>query len=402
MKDPQKPAKKADPDLERRALLIGGASLGLSALGACQSGPVPAAPVPASSAGAVPAPAASTAAERESAVLELLELGAPPWTTFDPFLFCVHHRDDYPAGNATLGPAAALGGRTIGEDFANKDGWNMYHGDVVPGFPRHPHRGFETVTVTRRGYVDHSDSLGATARYGDGDVQWMTAGSGIEHAEMFPLLDEKAKNPAELFQIWLNLPARSKFARPHFSMFWKSQVPRLTLADAGGRETLLTLVAGSFRGAHPPAPPPDSWAAQPDASVAIWSLVLAPGARFELPRTAAGVDRTLYVFEGAGVRIGTTRVRPTTAVRLRQGIAVELEGGTAPSELLLLQGRPIGEPVVKYGPFVMNRRVEIEQAIRDYREARFGGWPWRADGPVHARDSGRFAVHADGRREQAT
>jgi quercetin 2,3-dioxygenase len=338
----------------------------------------------------------------QGAVLEQVKLGPPPWITFDPFLFCVHHRDDYPSGNAALGPDAVLEGRTIGEDFANKDGWNMYHGDVVPGFPRHPHRGFETVTVTRRGFVDHSDSLGATARYGQGDVQWMTAGSGIEHAEMFPLLDERAKNPAELFQIWLNLPARSKFARPYFSMFWKSQVPRLTFADERGRAAIVTLVAGSFGDARPPAPPPDSWAANPEASVAIWSLELQPGARFELPRTAPGIDRTLYVFEGAGVRVGEADVQPVTAVRLRHDLAIALEGGPAPSEILLLQGRPIGEPVVKYGPFVMNRRSEIEQAIRDFRSARFGAWPWQGNAPVHARDSGRFAIHADGRKERAT
>jgi quercetin 2,3-dioxygenase len=407
MKDSENSAADDERELNRRALLTGGASLGISALAGCQSGPVPAAP-----AAAGPAPDGRSAraapltgqvgADRGSVVLELIELGPPPWTTFDPFLFCVHHRDDFPAGNSALGPSAALAGRNIGEDFANKDGWNMYHGDVVPGFPRHPHRGFETVTVTRRGFVDHSDSLGATARYGEGDVQWMTAGSGIEHAEMFPLLDEQAENPAELFQIWLNLPARSKFARPYFSMFWKSQVPRLTLADERGRETAVTVVAGVFNGVLPPPPPPDSWAAAADASVAIWSLALQPGARFELPGTAPGVDRTLYVFEGAGVRVGEARVRPTTAVRLRQSAAVVLEGGDLPSEILLLQGRPIGEPVVKYGPFVMNRRSEIEQAIRDYRETQFGGWPWRGNGPVHARDSGRFAVHADGRKERAT
>ena len=96
----------------------------------------------------------------------------------------------------------------------------MYHGDVVPGFPRHPHRGFETVTITRRGYIDHSDSLGATARYGDGDVQWMTAGSGIVHAEMFPLLDEQTRKPDRAVPDLAQSPARSKFARPHFSMFW--------------------------------------------------------------------------------------------------------------------------------------------------------------------------------------
>jgi redox-sensitive bicupin YhaK (pirin superfamily) len=405
MTQPKKPAEEKTPTLERRALLVGGASLGLGALG-CQSGPVPSAEV-----GRAPSPAkgspaaggqAALARPRERVVLEQLRLGPPPWATFDPFLFCVHHRDDYPAGNARLGPAATLEGRKIGEDFANKDGWNMYHGDVVPGFPRHPHRGFETVTITRRGFVDHSDSLGATARYGEGDVQWMTAGAGIVHAEMFPLLDEQAKNPAELFQIWLNLPARSKFARPYFSMFWKSQVPRVVRQDERGRTTSSTIVAGALDGARPPAPPPDSWAAQAGADVAIWSLVMDAGARFELPRTAPGVDRTLYVFEGEGVSVGEAGVRPVTAVRLARELPVLLENGGRPSELLLLQGRPIGEPVVKYGPFVMNQRAEIEQAIRDYRATEFGGWPWRDGAPVHAKGSGRFAIHADGRKERAT
>jgi redox-sensitive bicupin YhaK (pirin superfamily) len=401
MKKAKTPAQH--PTLERRALLAGGASLGLGALG-CQSGAVPTAevgkgPSPAA-AGGEQAPLAQPRSER--VVLEQLRLGAPPWATFDPFLFCVHHRDAYPAGNPQLGPVATLEGRNIGEDFANKDGWNMYHGDVVPGFPRHPHRGFETVTITRRGFVDHSDSLGATARYGEGDVQWMTAGSGIVHAEMFPLLEEQAQNPAELFQIWLNLPARSKFARPYFSMFWKSQVPRLVRTDERGRATRVTVVAGALDGTRAPKPPPDSWAAQADADVAIWSLVLDAGARFELPAAAPGVDRTLYVFEGEGVSVGEANVRPVTAVRLARGLPVPLENGGRASELLLLQGRPIGEPVVKYGPFVMNQRAEIEQAIRDYRATEFGGWPWAGSGPVHARDSGRFAIHADGRKERAT
>jgi redox-sensitive bicupin YhaK (pirin superfamily) len=407
MTTPKRPAKAQAATLERRALLAGGASLGLGVLG-CQSGAAPsgAAVSGAAASGAVPARAAQgkpqALVRAQRVVLEQLRLGPPPWVTFDPFLFCVHHRDDFPAGNARLGPVATLEGRNIGQDFGNKDGWNMYHGDVVPGFPRHPHRGFETVTITRRGFVDHSDSLGATARYGEGDVQWMTAGAGIVHAEMFPLLDEQAKNPAELFQIWLNLPARSKFARPYFSMFWNSQVPRVLRQDERGQTTHVTIVAGACDGARPPAPPPDSWAAQAGADVAIWSLVMDAGARFELPRTTPGVDRTLYVFEGEGVSVGEAGVRPLTAVRLAHGVPVPLENGARRSELLLLQGRPIGEPVMKYGPFVMNRRVEIEQAIRDYRATEFGGWPWPNSGPVHARESGRFAIHADGRKERAT
>jgi quercetin 2,3-dioxygenase len=411
MADPKTPSD-TDTDtgkVNRRALLLGGGStLGLAALGGCQSGSTPGsaplAPGPSGEARSAELHASLGSPKVESApvVLELVKLGAPPWKTFDPFLFCVHHRDDYPAGNAQLGPTAPLAGRNIGEDFANKDGWNMYHGDIVPGFPRHPHRGFETVTVTRRGFIDHSDSLGATARYGDGDVQWMTAGSGIVHAEMFPLLDERANNPTELFQIWLNLPAKNKFARPYFSMFWKNTVPVFTRTDEHGLETRVTVVAGAIDGARPPSPPPDSWAARAEADVAIWSLVLAPGARFELPAAAPGTDRTLYVFQGGGVRVGERSVSVGNAARLRQGVRIALEGGSQTTELLLLQGRPIGEPVVAYGPFVMNQRSEIEQAIRDYRATEFGGWPWQGDGPVHARDSGRFAVHADGRKERAT
>ena len=109
-------------------------------------------------------------------VLQTVPLGLH-WPTIDPFLFCAHHDDAYPAGNDHLGPDASLDGREIGMDFAGKDGWRMYHGDVVPGFPQHPHRGFETVTYVRKGLIDHSDSLGATARFGRGDVQWLTAGS---------------------------------------------------------------------------------------------------------------------------------------------------------------------------------------------------------------------------------
>ena len=103
-------------------------------------------------------------------VLQTFPLGFP-WKTADPFLFCVHHDDQYPAGNAQLGPAASLAGRDLGQDFDPGNSWRMYHGQVVPGFPQHPHRGFETVTVVRQGLIDHSDSLGATARFGGGDVQ---------------------------------------------------------------------------------------------------------------------------------------------------------------------------------------------------------------------------------------
>ena len=141
-----------------------------------------------------------------SVILDRHPLGFP-WPTLDPFLFCAHHDDAYPVGRADLGPAVSLEGRDLGMDFSRRDGWSMYHGTRVPGFPRHPHRGFETVTIARRGFVDHSDSLGAKARFGEGDTQWMTAGRGVVHSEMFPLISQAEENPLEIFQIWLNLPA---------------------------------------------------------------------------------------------------------------------------------------------------------------------------------------------------
>jgi hypothetical protein len=334
-------------------------------------------------------------------LLEVVPLGGPPWVTADPFLFCVHHVDAYPAANEKLGPAAPLRGRSIGQDFANKDGWNMYHGAEVPGFPQHPHRGFETVTVVRRGLVDHSDSLGAKARYGRGDTQWLTAGAGISHAEMFPLLDRAAPNPAELFQIWLNLPAEDKMAPPHFTMLWADQIPTVTLRDAAGRASDVLIAAGELEGRRPPAPPPKSWAARPDSDVAIWTIRMEPGAKLTLPPARRGdVLRTLYVFQGRTVRVDGGEVRVKHAALVDPTLPLELEAGDAEVEILMLQGRPIGQPVAQHGPFVMNTRAELQKAFQDYQRTRFGGWPWDRDDPTHGADPGRFAQHVDGRVER--
>ncbi|QDE67393.1 pirin family protein [Myxococcus xanthus] len=337
--------------------------------------------------------------QQPEAVLRVEPLGMP-WRTPDPFLFCVHHDDKYPVGNERLGPSALLAGRNLGQDFDGRDGWNMYHGTVVPGFPQHPHRGFETVTVVRSGLLDHADSLGAAARFGGGDVQWLTAGAGINHSEMFPLLHRDQPNPVELFQIWLNLPRANKLVEPHFSMMWNHVIPRHVARDAEGRATEVTVVAGSLGDVKAPPPPPKSWAAQAAADVAIWTLKLAPGARWTLPAAARGSNRMLYFFLGSSLRVAGRAIPPSHGIELRADVAVELENGADEAELLMLQGRPIGEPVVQYGPFVMNSRQEIQDAFADYQRTGFGGWPWPANGPVHPREEGRFARHADGRIER--
>jgi hypothetical protein len=313
------------------------------------------------------------------------------WQTQDPFLFCVHHDDKYPAGNDEFGPQGTLEGRELGQDFAGKDGFRMYHGLQVPGFPHHPHRGFETVTIVRNGLVDHADSLGAAARYGHGDVQWLTAGRGILHSEMFPLVKKDEPNPTELFQIWLNLPRVSKLAEPHFTMLWSEQIPRI---EAPG--VTVTVVAGKLGEAQPLPPPPKSWASDPRSDVAIWTVRLAPGARWTLPAASAGLNRSLYFFRGESLKIASTEVRGATHVILQSDAEASIENGAAESEILLLQGRPIGEPVVQYGPFVMNSEAEIVSTIREYQRTQFGGWPWPSDHPVHGKE-GRFARHAGDR-----
>ncbi|PLC04877.1 pirin [Variovorax sp. RO1] len=343
-----------------------------------------------------------------SPIVQVQPLGFP-WQTLDPFLFCVYHDDAYPKANGRMGPEASLAGRQIGQDFSRKDGWSMYHGETVPGFPSHPHRGFETVTIVRKGLIDHSDSLGATARFGGGDVQWLTAGKGIVHSEMFPLLDASAPNPLELFQIWLNLPAKNKMAEPHFTMFWSEAIPRFASDDAQGGRTEVAVIAGRFgaddaqaqAAIDPLAPPPDSWAAQAGADLAIWTLRMTPGARWTLPpATGEGTRRMLYFFKGATAQVAGRRVDGPAAIELRADAAVELcNGPEGDGEFLLMQGRPIGEPVAQYGPFVMNTQAEISQTMADYRRTQFGGWPWADPAPVHGAEAARFARHPDGREE---
>ncbi|HQQ70883.1 MAG TPA: pirin family protein [Alicycliphilus sp.] len=333
-------------------------------------------------------------------ILQTQPLG-PLWPTLDPFLFCAHHDDAYPAGNGAMGvQAVELQERQIGSDFSRKDGFSMYHGDHVPGFPGHPHRGFETVTLVRKGLIDHADSLGAAARFGGGDVQWLTAGRGIQHSEMFPLLNTNKPNPAELFQIWLNLPASRKMVPPHFTMFWNERIPRLDHVDASGRRTTVTVIAGALEGDQgdrvaPLPPPPESWAAQADADVAIWTLRLEPGARWTMPAARdAGTRRMLYWFEGAGLTIAGERPGGHAALEVVADRALELVNtGADTVECLLLQGRPIAEPVAQYGPFVMNTQQEIMQAMQDYRRTGFGGWPWGESDPVHGAENRRFARH---------
>ena len=330
---------------------------------------------------------------------------AGPWPTDDPFLFAVHHDDSFPPGDPeTLGPAdrGALRGRNMGSDFSGDGGWSMYHGEVVPGFPKHPHRGFETVTIARSGLVDHSDSLGAAGRFGRGDVQWMTAGKGISHSEMFPLLNSEGRNRVEMFQIWLNLPSKCKMVEPFFTMLWADKIPKLV---SGGVE--VAVVSGTLPGttpAKPPPCPPNSWAAQAGSAVSIFNIKLGPGSAWTLPASQPGLKRSIYFFVGRTVVVAGKSVSTYSKIELDSAADVQLENSESRGdvELLLLEAKPINEPVVQHGPFVMNTRQEIMQAFQDYQATEFGRWPHRSSDPVHQKDRPRFAHYPDGRDDFPT
>ncbi len=331
----------------------------------------------------------------EEIILNTFPLGFP-WQTQDPFLFCVYHLDHYPKGNGEMGPdPILLEGRNIGNDFTIKDGWRMYHGSTIPGFPYHPHRGFETITIVNKGFCDHSDSLGAAGRFGQGDVQWMTAGRGVQHSEMFPLLNDAKENTLELFQIWLNLPKEKKFVEPHFRMLWHEDIPLVKEEHA-----TIKVIAGNYQGNQAPDPAPNSWASNAGGEVAIWNIHLNPNGELQLPKASFGVNRTLYFYEGDSIFIGDREIRQNYGIQLhpeRNGI---LKSSSKAAKLLLLQGKPISEPVAQQGPFVMNTQEELRQAFEEYRLTQFGGWPWPYPDHVHDKESGRFAKYPDGTLEE--
>ena len=282
-----------------------------------------------------------------------------PLKTLDPFLFAVYHHDLFPVGDAAHMRAPMRGN---GSDFelTKSKPYRMYHGDQHPGFPAHPHRGIETITVTLEGLVDHADSMGASGRYGQGDQQWMSAGSGVQHQEMFPLIKTRAPNTLKLFQIWLNLARKDKMCAPCYKMHWAERVQ----AEPGEGGARALCYVGSLGGAQGAAPPPSSWAADPAHAVGVYIIQLPPGGAYTLPPAAgapagAALHRMAYVTQGAveGVeaRLSTLTLDPALPLPLRNA-------GAEAAEVLVLQGVAIGEPVVQHGPFVV-RLLRLTPAL---------------------------------------
>ena len=221
--------------------------------------------------------------------------------------------------------------------------------DYVAGFPSHPHRGFETVTYLLDGHMLHEDHLGNRGNLESGGVQWMTAGRGIIHSEM----PQQENGRMRGFQLWINLPAKEKMKPAGYRDIQAEEIPEVKID--GGR---VKLIAGKFRGTSAPV-------YGGSTAPIYWDVSLSPGGKFEneIPQAHSVY---IYPFEGS-VEIADRVLKTHQGGVLGSGDTVEVKAGAEGARFLVLAARPIGEPVVQYGPFVMNTREEIEQAIRDYQ-----------------------------------
>jgi hypothetical protein len=248
-------------------------------------------------------------------------IGTPSLKNLDPFLLLDHFGSDNPD-------------------------------EYIAGFPEHPHRGFITFTYMLDGHMEHRDSMGNRGDLMAGGVQWMKAASGVIHSEM----PQQTNGLMRGFQLWINLPARDKLSDPAYQEFSAAAIPEVT--QDGARVRVLAGEFGGTRGVID----------DPATDVLYLDVVLAAGASFSLP-----LDDTrnafVYVFEGGARLAGEALAQHTLAV-LGKGDQVGIEAGEAGARFILVAGRPIGEPVVQHGPFVMNTREEIEQAFADYRDGR--------------------------------
>ena len=224
--------------------------------------------------------------------------------------------------------------------------------EYIAGFPEHPHRGFITFTYMLDGHMEHRDSMGNRGDLKSGGAQWMKAASGVIHSEM----PQQTNGLMRGFQLWINLPASEKMSDPVYQEFSPGAIPEV--AEPGRRVRVLAGEYAGTRGA----------VEDPATEVLYVDVALDAGAAFAAP-VPAGRNAFVYVFEGSARLADDTLPLHTLAV-LGDGDAVEIEAGSEGARFILVAGRPLGEPVVQYGPFVMNSREEIEQAFADYRDGR--------------------------------
>lgn len=314
----------------------------------------------------------------------------------DPFILRRYHLDKFLKGNGSQGVREEdFQGKTLGNDFDHDSEFKMYFGKEVPGYPIHPHRGFETITIVLDGFVDHFDSKGTRGRYGKGDVQWLTAGEGIQHSEVFPLVYDEKNNRTEVFQIWLNLPIKDKMCKSYYNMHWREEIPQIR-EENNGRKTNIRLIAGTYKGVNALDPNPNSWAKDKANKVNIFLIDLEEEGIFQLPGVSESLNRKLYLYKGGDIEINGQIISSPKTIILKGNMDIKILNKDKKSSLLLLEGEPIGEPVVADGPFVMSTEDQVKKAHRDYNESQFGGWPWDSRNPVNPKEDGRFVDFGQG------
>ncbi|TAM30099.1 MAG: pirin family protein [Rhodanobacter sp.] len=227
--------------------------------------------------------------------------------------------------------------------------------DYIAGFPEHPHRGFETVTYMLAGHMQHGDNKGNRGDLVPGSVQWMTAGRGILHSEM----PQQENGLMWGFQLWVNLPATDKLTAPRYQDISPERIPTVQPAEG----VTVKVIAGELAGVTGPV------AAVATAPVYL-DIALAPGAQVTIP-LPAGHHGFAYVFDGADAQVAGQILRRSELAVLSEGESVLVAGNEAPARVLLVAGRPLDEPVARYGPFVMNTPEQIHEAIADFRAGRF-------------------------------
>ena len=227
------------------------------------------------------------------------------------------------------------------------------------GVGQHPHRGFETVTVAYQGEIEHHDSEGNRGTIGPGDVQWMTAASGIVHEEWLSPKFNASGGVLEMAQLWVNLPAKDKMTQPRYQEIVKTQIP--TVIDDGGAR--VQVVAGEYAGARGPA--------MTYSPINVWDTQISAGQTLNL--TVKDGYTTLFAVLKGSVKVNDaqTVVSPALVILDREGTEARLEALGSDATVLVLNGEPLHEPVVGYGPFVMNTEAEIMQAMQDFQSGRF-------------------------------
>jgi redox-sensitive bicupin YhaK (pirin superfamily) len=232
--------------------------------------------------------------------------------------------------------------------------------DEPRGVGEHPHRGFETVTIVYQGRVAHRDSAGNSGVIGPGDVQWMTAASGVVHEEFHEQEFARQGGTLQMVQLWVNLPTRSKMSAPKYQGLLAKEIPEVALDEGAGT---VRVIAGEFRGARGPA--------GTFTPMNVWDVRLAAGKTLEF-ELAAGHNAAVFVLEGKAAVNGSAPIDDARLALLgSEGEHVTI-AAAADTKLLLLSGEPLGEPVVSHGPFVMNTGEEIYQAIKDFQSGRMG------------------------------